>query len=247
MFSYKHDCSKCHEWTTRGATKKLGSKKCVPNLKYIAKLENPSTQFIKFHKELRGNLQPDIKRGQHCTVLLLDNLMYTEWATVQCDYNMLDSVICSRSVHKSVNPDVSVERSLYDCNDNQLLINGFCYKFKRFVSTFGNDIYAVNDKQLLMDILLYVDTAISMTLNLKILFRCDQNSNFCILRRSYSEYDGLKWNIEPHRPTPKKNDIGITVYRYGLLNSLKNENLILLFTCSDNQVIDLCSICLRCF
>ena len=61
------------------------------------------------HKELRKQIQPVMSGERNCTMMLLDNLAYPQWASIDCNAKLLLDSVCvvQKSSHKSANQNTT--------------------------------------------------------------------------------------------------------------------------------------------
>ena len=139
-------------------------------------------------KEKANQLLNSIQIYNQCTILLLSNLAYPQWISVECDHKAIGHVICATHLQKQNASTITISLGL-SCPSSAMTKDGRCYKFVWFdgsvrIYTSVSQICISNQMNIKL---------ISQVDSLKFLFETLDQENLVIL--SYYRLNSHKINV----------------------------------------------------
>ena len=90
------------------------------------KLKVNFSRLKKVKNDLLRNIQPDMKGSKGCVLMMLSNLAFPQWATVNCSEKRLIDVVC---LLEKPNEQYSSPNSNLSCDHSNILHQHFCFAF----------------------------------------------------------------------------------------------------------------------
>ena len=188
--------------------------------------------------------------SQDCSLLMLSNLAYPEWISINCNEAILTHIVCVKDIIKTLdeNDDVSITATKKYCGRSAFLHNGSCYLFTWF-DGFTRTFSDLNDMCRDMNMINYNLQNTAVFKRFTFIFTAFNVPSFTILSKSAIDNFITLYVFEKYwlKEYYTKKDIELQIATGYIICHRKSERLTFvlenIYKCKNKRLISTMSVC----